>query len=164
MADQCVFIRGFGAKRALFGIRVFSIGSDKGTNRAATNLGLFFGLRNEASPLGNASHIGGSSSSLDTIVPTNHESLRTRNRNFGLRNELSPLGDSHIGRSSSSLDTIVSINHENPQLLPYPSSITLPSNGSIYSTSFMTSPSDDSLEVVLNHIAEVCLPRHECSI
>ena len=87
-------------------------------------------------------------------------------RAFGLRNELFPLGDSDIGSSSSSLDTIVPINHENPQLLPYPSSISLPSNGSIYGASFMTSPTYDSLEEVLpvNDIAEVCLPRHECSL
>ena len=36
------------------------------------------------------------------------------------------------------------INHESPQLVPYPSSTALQSNGSIYNASFMTSPSDTS--------------------
>ena len=64
---------------------------------------------------------------------------------------------SHIWGSSSSSDTIVPINRENPQLLPYPSSTALQSNGSVYNTSFMTSPSYGSLVEVLDDIAEVCL-------
>ncbi|KAI0270904.1 hypothetical protein BGY98DRAFT_1100574 [Russula aff. rugulosa BPL654] len=108
MADQCVFIRGFRAKRSrLFGIRVIEVGSSRN-----------YGLRNAASS--------------------------------------SSLGDSHIGGSSSSLDTIrPPINRENSQLLPYPSSITLQSNGSIYNASFMTSPSFDSLIEVSNDIEEI---------
>ena len=80
----------------------------------------------------------GSSTSLDTIrPPTNHR------RRDGSRNSFSFL--SHIWGSSSSLDTIRSINHGNPQLLPYPSSTTLHSNGDICNMSYMTSPSDTSL-------------------
>jgi hypothetical protein len=127
--NQCVFIRGFRARRALFGVRVIQIGSgtaDGNPRRThERNFGLRFGPRTESSSLGDDSHIGGSSSSLDTIVP---------------------------------------INHENPQLCPYPSSITLQSNGSIYNASFMTSPTYDSLIEVLNEVVEVCLLRHDRSL
>ena len=44
------------------------------------------------------------------------------------------------------------INREIPQLLPYPSSTTLQSNGDTYSVSFMTSPSVDSLMEIPNDI------------
>jgi hypothetical protein len=47
------------------------------------------------------------------------------------------------------------INHENPQLLPYPSSTALQSNGDLCNASFMTSPSDNSFIEVPNDIAEV---------
>ena len=73
--------------------------------------------------------------------------------------------DSLIGGSSTSLDTIMPPNnHENPQLLPYPSSTTLHSNGSIYNASFMTSPSYDTFFEVPNYVAEVCLPGHDRSL
>ena len=80
--------------------------------------------------------------------------MKITQRNNDVHYASSFLGDgSHFGGSSSSLDTIVPINHENLQLLLYPSSTTLQSNGSIYNASFMTSPSYD-IEV-LNDIAEV---------
>ena len=48
--------------------------------------------------------------------------------------------------SSSSLDTTgLPINRENPQLLPYPSSTDVQSNGDICNASFMTSLSEGSL-------------------
>lgn len=123
MADQCVFIRGFQAKRDLLGIKAIQIGS---------------GMADE--------------NPCRTI---------TLQRNIGLPIALGD--DSHFG--SSSLDTIVPINLGNPQLLPYPSSSgTIQSNGSIYNTSFMTSPSHDSgsLIEVLNDIAVmiVCTNCH----
>ena len=78
------------------------------------------GLRSASSFLGDDSHIGGSSTSLDTVRPD--ENLRSPYRhpplprhpnlprNNGLRSASSFLGDDlHIGRfggSSSSLDTI----------------------------------------------------------
>ena len=121
MEDQCVFIRGFRAKRLLFGIRIMDIG-------------------------------GGS-----RVIPFR----RRTQRNNGLRSAPSSLSYNDHRGSSSSLDTIRPINHENShwQLLPYPSSTTLPNNGSVYNASFMTSPSYGSLMEVLNDIAEVCLPE-----
>ena len=113
--DQCVFIRGFRARRVLSGIRVIQIGSSRANER-------------------------------DNDLP-------------------SSLGDhSHIGSSSSSLDTIVPINHENPQLLQYPSSTALQSNGSIYGASFMTCPSYNSLIEVPNDIVEVRPSGHGHSL
>ena len=87
-------------------------------------------------------------SSLDTLVSQNPPHVPLQNDD-GLRNTSTTiLGDdsySLIGSSSSSLDTIrPPIQQENPQLLPYPSSTTLQSNGSMYNASYMTSPSDDS--------------------
>ena len=91
------------------------------------------------------------------LSPYRHLTLQ-RNDDWGFASCTTILGDdSLIGGSSSSLDTIrPPINHENPQLLPYPSSTTLQSNGSIYNASFMTSPSDDSFIEVPNYIAEAC--------
>ena len=123
--DQCVFIRGFRAKRALFGIRVIGIGSGRDVPqrsrpmrvRRQPSAARNNGLRNasESSFLGNDDH-GGSSSSLDTIGPPE----RSPYWRDGLHNSAS--NDSHVWGSSSSLNTIRPINHENPQLLPYPSS------------------------------------------
>ena len=57
--------------------------------------------------------------------------------------------------SSSSLDTIgPPINRENPQLLPYPSSTDLQSNGYICNASFVTTPSESSLFEVPTDIAD----------
>jgi hypothetical protein len=101
--------------------------------------------------------------------PYRHPALQ-RNDGSGNASITTILGDdSLIGGSSSSLDTIrrrPSINLENPQLLPYPSSTDLQSNGSIYNASFMTSPSDDSFFEVPDYIAEVCLPGpdSDCSL
>ena len=84
-------------------------------------------------------------------------------RNNGLRR--SALYDLHIGGSTSSLATIrPTTNHENPQLGPYSSSTTIQSNGSVYNTSFMTSPSCDSLMSVRTEIAEVHPPGHDHSL
>ena len=79
------------------------------------------------------------------------------------------LGDDPlIVGSSTTLDTIgPPVDQENPQLLPYPSSITLHSNGSRCNASFLTSPSYISSIAVQNHIAEVCLsgpPRISLSL
>jgi hypothetical protein len=79
--NQCVFIRGFRARRVLFGIRVIQIGSGttdgnpRRTHRRNLGLrfGLRFGLRNESS---SDSHIRGSS--LDTNVPIKHEKPQLR--------------------------------------------------------------------------------------
>lgn len=107
---------------------------------------------------GDDSHIGGSSSSLGATehpsVSHNHET--SPYGSGGLHNSLGQLVHlSHIWGSSSSLDTIRPINHESPQLLPYPSSTTIQSNGSVYNASFMTSPSYDSLPEVSDGVAEV---------
>ena len=112
--DQCVFIRGFRAERAPFGIRVIDIESGRD-------------------------------------VPQR----RRTQRNNGLRSTSSSLGNDSRGGSSSSLDTIRPID---PQLLQYPSSTTLQSNGSVYNESYMTSPSYDSLVEVPDDIAEVRFP------
>jgi ankyrin repeat protein len=105
-------------------------------------------LRNALLSLSHSS-ISGSSSSLDTIERSpdwrdrlnNSSSFDSRIQGWGL---------------SSNLDTIrppTSINHENPQLLPYPSSTTIQSNGDIYNMSFMTSPSETSLfEAIASHL------------
>ena len=67
-----------------------------------------------------------------------------------------PNTKSGIG-SSSRLNTIMpSINHENSQLFPHPSSTALMSNGSQYNTSFMTSPSCDSLVEVSSETGRFC--------
>jgi hypothetical protein len=74
------------------------------------------------------------------------------------------LGDvSLIGGSNSNLNTIEPpINYKNPQLLPYPSSTTLHSNGSLCNASFLTgTPSYDSLKEIRDYIAEVCLPGYD---
>ena len=114
------------------------------------------GSRNASSFLGDHPHIGGSSSSLDTIGPPNDENLQrspyrypTLQRNDSLRS------------STSSLDTIrPHMDRENPPLHPYPSSTDLQSNGSLYNASFMTSPSYDSLIEVLNDVTEVYPPEY----
>jgi hypothetical protein len=95
--------------------------------------------------------------------PYRHPTLKS---DTGLHNVSSFFGDdSQIGGSSSSLDTIgAPIDHGNPQLLPYPSSITLQSNGGVYNASLMTSPSFDSFFEVQNYIAEVCLPGQDRSL
>ena len=108
-----------------------------------------------------------SSSSLDTIGPLlSPYRQSTLQRNDGLR-DASYGDDLFIGGSSSSLDTIgpqrppyrhpttggpssnlrrigLPINHENLQLLPYPSSTAIQSNGDLGNASFMTSPSENS--------------------
>ena len=102
----------------------------------------------------------------------NSQRFPDRHKNDGLRNTSrttdDPLivGSGRSGRSDfSDLDMIGHhINHENPQLLPYPSSSTLHSNGGLCNTSFMTSPSNSSFTEVPNCIAEVCLPRCDRSL
>ncbi len=89
----------------------------------------------------------------------------TLQRNGGLYNASCFLDDSLIGGSSSSSDTIrPPIDHENSQLLPYPSSTTLQSNGSVYNASFVTSPSYNSSIEVRSFIAEVCLTGNDRSL
>ena len=153
VADQCVFIRGFRAKRVLFVIRIIEIGNGRpDENPPLRPRQRNDELRNTSS--GDDLHIDGSSSSL-------HENpQRSPYQREGLRDSLSFL--SHIWGSSASLDTIRP--PINPQLLPYPSSTALQSNGSIYDASFMTSPTPDSLIEVLNNIPEVCLPGYDCSV
>jgi hypothetical protein len=115
---------------------------------------------------------------VDTIMPPikNESPQRSPYRHLTLQRDESDgsgnasptilLGDDSLtGGSSTSLDTIrPPNNHENPQLLPYPSSTTLHSNGSIYNASFMTSPSYDTFFEVPNYVAEVCLPGHDRSL
>ncbi|KAI0270911.1 hypothetical protein BGY98DRAFT_1100578 [Russula aff. rugulosa BPL654] len=125
------------------------------------------GLYSTSSFLGDDSHIGGPGSTIGP--PINHENPPYRHptlqRNHYLRSASSLLGDrSYMGGSSSSLDTIVLINHENPQLLQYPSSTSLQSNGSMYNASFMTSPSYNSLIEVTNDIAEARSAGHGHSL
>jgi len=143
--------------RPLWDQKVIDIGSGKDVPQRSPYRPRNNGVRNASSFLGNDEH-GGSSSSLDTIRPPE----RSPYWRDGLHNSAS--NDSHVWGSSSSLNTIRPINHENPQLLPYPSSTTLQSNGSVYNASFMTSPSYGSLvdSEVLNDIAGVCLSRHDC--
>ena len=102
------------------------------------------------------------------VSPINNENPQcsqyrhpTLQRNDSLNNAPSTIilgndSESLIGGSSSSLDTIKPpVKHENPQLLPYPSSTTLQSNGSLCNLSFMTSASHNSSIEVTNYIAEV---------
>ena len=92
--------------------------------------------------------------------PYRHPTLQRNVSNDGLNNAPSAtfLGDdseSLVGVSSSSLDTIrPPAKHENRQLLPYSSSSTLQSNGSLCNASFMTSVSHNSSIEVPNYIAE----------
>ena len=78
--------------------------------------------------------------------PYQHLTLQ-RSDSLPIASCTSLFGDgSLIGGSSSSLETIgAPINHEDPQLLPYPSSTDVQSNGDICNASFMTSLSEGSL-------------------
>ena len=83
----------------------------------------------------------------------------------GLPNTLPFFGDDSHSVANSSSDTVTIgplFDHENPQLLPYPSSTTIQSDGSQYNASLMTSPSygSESFFEVRNYITEVCLPGH----
>ena len=170
MEDQCVFIRGFRVKRVLFGIAVIAAEGCrdvKDPQRSPFRRRTFQRndeLRGTPSSLGANSHIGGSSSSLDSIWPPindeNPQLLPYRVSSTTLQSN-----ESLYNASSSSLDTIrPPINRENPQLLPYPSSTTVQSNGSLYNASFMTTPSYDSLIEVPNDIVEVCIPGQDRSL
>ena len=150
MDDQCVFIRGFRANRIFSRIKVIDIESGRDVPQHSPS------YRRRTRVLGNDKHGPGSSSSLDTIRPPG----RSPYWRDGLHNSVA--NDSHVWGSSSSLDTIRPINYENPQLLPYPSSTALQSNGSVYSASFMTSPSYSSLIEVPGDVVEVCLSGHGC--
>ena len=92
--------------------------------------------------------------------PYRHPTLQRKDSNDGLNNASSTAfldddSESLIGGSSSSLDTIrPPAKHENRQLLPYSSSSTLQSNGSLCNASFMTSASHNSSIEVPNYIAE----------
>jgi hypothetical protein len=91
---------------------------------------------------------------VDTIRP----SIKNENENpqrSPYRHPTRQRNDGCTTGSSSSLDTIEPpINRENPQLLPYPSSNALQSNGDLCNASFMTSPSESSLFEVPNDIAD----------
>ena len=175
MADQCVFIRGFRAKRIRFRIRPIRIGSSRDLNANPQRpyripLHRNDGLSNTLDSLGSSSSLNtiGSSASLDAITPVgsstigppiNHENPQRspyqtlqindslRNTFDSLRGSSSSLDTIRPGDSTSSSETIrPPINHENPQLLPYSSSTTLQSNGSVFNASYMTSPSYDSFD------------------
>lgn len=99
-------------------------------------------LRNALVLRGDYSHslILGSSSSLDTIEGSPH---------WGDGPGLNDPSTIDSG-SSSSLETI---RHENSQLLPYPSSSTIQSNGDVYNMSFATSPSETSIfQAIASHL------------
>ena len=91
------------------------------------------------------SFIGNSSSSLDTIGPqVPPYRLPTIQGNNVLHN--ASYGDTLTGGPSSNLRRIgLPINYENLQLLPYPSSTAIQSNGDLGNASFTTSPSYNSL-------------------
>ncbi|KAI0276108.1 hypothetical protein BGY98DRAFT_737942 [Russula aff. rugulosa BPL654] len=131
--DQCVFIRGFRVKDdKMQVIRVSCVPESSIKNQSPQR------------------------------SPYRHPTLQ-RNDCSGDASRTTTLGDnSHIGGSSSNLDTIrPPINHENPQLLPYPSSTVLQSNGNLCNASFMTSPSYDTFFEFPNYIAEAQNIRYE---
>jgi hypothetical protein len=77
--DQCVFIRGFRVKRALFQIRLIRIGSSRDDKNPQRSPYRNNSVHNASSFLGDGSHIGGSSSNLDTIgPPINYENPQLR--------------------------------------------------------------------------------------
>jgi hypothetical protein len=144
--DQCVFIRGFRVKRALFGIRLIQIGSGSDAQRSPyryptvqsdnglrklsdtirppinsqRTLQSDEGLHNTSSFLGDDSHIVGS---LDAMRPPIHHENTQRSpyRDPTSSNDGLPRASSDDSRGSSSgLDTIgPTVDHENTQRSPY---------------------------------------------